>query len=650
MKYLPDIHLRTSIVLLLAGTLLATLLIVGSGIFAVMVERISAENQIHVRKTATAMADRIETFLGDVEARVLLAGTVYESLPVEKHDMILKNALLPNLDAIYSIDANGKLAAVSVANISEARRKELIGIDLSAYRIFFGAPSDRQAVHWSDKHTSAVTGVVTVGLAVPIEGGNGTIIAELALETLLKISNIAAESGSLEYWIIDSKGEVVADTNPTKFGKTNLYSLPVVSAGLAGNPLPQTMMHGDTLYHVSASYSEALGWLVVSRIPAHLQNPRLREIVLVILLIVAGSVLVGLIIIPIWAQRIVRPIRSTAQRAHEVANGTELKDWPRSGIVELNQLSLDLQAMSDAISYREDELHRLNENLESRVKKRTQELLGTNQKLEQALATVEHAKDELIQSEKMAALGRLVAGVAHELNTPLGNGRMAVSALALKLAHFEESLESGLLRSNLTAFLKAVGKSTEIAEQNLLRASELIGSFKEVAADRTASRRRKFALKEIVDEVLLTLTPMLKSQPIKIKTEIPDNLAFDSYPGELGQVLTNLIVNAATHAFKEQGGTLTITAERQAEGFAVIRVQDDGAGMTEHNTKRAFDPFFTTAMGQGGTGLGLFVTFNAIANVLEGSISLESKEGEGSLFTIRIPLVASREKLSGATG
>jgi len=241
-----------------------------------------------------------------------------------------------------------------------------------------------------------------------------------------------------------------------------------------------------------------------------------------------------------------------------------------------------------------------------------------------------------------------VAGIAHELNTPLGNGRMAVSALALKLVHFEKRLDEGLLRSELTGFLKAVGKSTEIAEKNLLHASELIGSFKEVAADRAASRRRKFDLQEIVDEVLLTLTPMLKQLPIEVKVELPENLSFDSYPGELGQVLTNLIVNAATHAFQEQSGIITISATKAEPGHAVILVQDDGAGMPKSVVKRAFDPFFTTTMGQGGTGLGLFITFNSVTNVLGGTISLTSQLGEGSLFTIRVPLTAA-DKLSSTT-
>ncbi|NQV98642.1 MAG: histidine kinase [Rhodospirillales bacterium] len=643
MRFLPEVQLRTSVILLLAGTLLATFVMVGSGILTVMVYHISGQNQAHVSRTATDMSARIESFLSEVESRVVLIAKLYRHLPDEELTAILESARMPSLDAIYSINSAGKLAALSIANMSDARRKELLGIDLSGYRAFLGLAENRQGLQWSDKHTSAVTGIVTVGLAVPIDDGARLIIAELPLDTLLKISDISREADSLEYWIIDSRGEIVADTNPTEFGATNLYNLPIVRAGFSGTPLPETMSFGGTTYHVSASYSKALGWLIVSRIPARLQNPRLREVVTVVLVTVIGSILVGLFLAPLWAQGIVRPIRETALRAHQIANGTMLKIWPRGGIVELNQLSSDLQAMSDAIIHREEDLRQLNEDLENRVVKRTNELTRSNRKLEKALSTVELAKDELIQSEKLAALGRLVAGMAHELNTPVGNGRMAVSTLALKLEHFKTSLEDGLRRSELTAFLNAVETGSKIAEQNLIRAGDLVRGFKEVAADQTAARRRKFDLKKVVDENLLTLSPMLKPLAIKIEIEIPDDLLFDSYPGELGQALTNLIVNAATHAFDKQTGTITISAALSGPGYAIIRVQDDGVGMAKTVVKRAFDPFFTTAMGQGGTGLGLFITFNAITNVLGGTITLHSEPGEGALFTIRIPLVATTE-------
>lgn len=642
MRFMPDLRLRTSVTLLLVGTILVTLVIVASGTLAVMVDRISTQNHTRVTSAATDITERVESFLKDIEARVTLAGELYRLLPAETLPKMLDSARKPNLDALYIIGHDGKLIAASIAGISKARARELQGIDLSAYPVFDAA--DTRSMQWSDKHISAVSGVVTVGLTAHLDGGNGAIIAELPLGSLIKISSISLGTDDLEYWVIDTKGEVVADTNPGQASNVNLYNLPIVSAGLSGQPLPETMLYGGTTFHVSAARSEALGWLFVSRIPAGLENPRLREVTTIILVTLISSVIVGLILAPVWAQGIIHPIRSTAERAHLIAIGKTPESWPHSGIVELNQLSSDLGTMADAIKSREEELRRLNEDLENRVIKRTGELTRSNTKLAAALATVEQAKDELIQSEKLAALGRLVAGMAHELNTPLGNGRMAISTLAMKLSHFNNSLAGGLRRSELTSFLNAVTTSTEIAETNLRRASDLIGSFKDVAADRASSRRRKFHLKEVVDEVLLTLTPVLQRQPLVVQVDVPDDLWLDSYPGELGQVLTNLIENATKHAFTDRRtGTITLEAEHGENDTAVIRVRDDGAGMTKNIARRAFDPFFTTTMGHGGTGLGLFITLNAVTNVLSGTITLHSERGEGSQFEITIPRAAPLE-------
>jgi C4-dicarboxylate-specific signal transduction histidine kinase len=340
-------------------------------------------------------------------------------------------------------------------------------------------------------------------------------------------------------------------------------------------------------------------------------------------------------------KRIVRPLRAVAERAHQISSGARPAVWPRGGIVELNRLSDDLGTMGEAIWRREEELRRLNEELEARVAHRTEDLSRSNRELHQALATLEQARDELVNSEKLAALGRLVAGVAHELNTPLGNGRMAITTLVDKLANFERNVAEGLRRSQLESFIESVRTSTEIAERNLVRASDLIGSFKQVAADRTASRRRKFRLREIVDEVILTLSPSMKGQPVELRVDLPRDLWLDSYPGELGQVLTNLIENCVTHAFKGcERCSITIDAKLHDPENVLIRVSDNGTGMAADIARRAFDPFFTTTLGRGGTGLGLFIVHNAVTNVLGGTISLDSQPGMGTRFELCIPLVA----------
>lgn len=643
MSILPRQRLRTSVTLLILATILVTLAVVGSGILAVMIPRIAEENHQHVSRAAKEMAERVEHFLMDVETRVARAGEFYRRVPVDRLSEILDVARSNTVEAIYLVaaegDLKGRLIESSISGSSAERSRELEGIDLSAYPLFRAALL-RDGVVWSDKHISAVTGRVTVGVAVPVTDRGAVVIGELSLATLLDISRVAQGDYGLDYWIVDRRGEVVADTNEGAGGRINLYNLPIVKAGLSGQPLPEELTFRNRDYQVSASRSDALGWLFVSRIPAGLQNAHIREVVAIVLLGFAGSAVVGFLLAPLWAQGVVRPLRAVADRAHQIANGANPKSWPHGKITEFNQLSDDLGMMARAIQRREADLRQLNEELEDRVVQRTAALTHSNEELSKALATLEQTRDELIQSEKLAALGRLVAGVAHELNTPLGNGRIAITTLADKLSRFERGLGEGLRRSELEAFIEGVRTSTDIAERNLLRAGRLIASFKQVAADRTVSRRRRFRLVEVVEEVVLTVSPSMKRRPIEIKVSVPEDIQLDSYPGELGQTLTNLIENCVAHAFVgRDSGSIEIAATA-APGRVTVTLCDDGLGMTAEVARRAFDPFFTTSLGSGGTGLGLFIAHNAVVNVLGGSIQLRSRPGEGTCFELRLPLVA----------
>lgn len=641
MKLSTSLKLRTSVILLLVSTILVTLAIVGSGILAVTIGRIHDESRLRVADAAADVASRVEAFLANVQARVELTGTAYRTAPPAALRALLDSARRPPLTAIYVIAGDGKLLAASIAGVSEERTRELAGIDLAGYP-YFRAAIDSGETLWSDKHLSAVTGTVTVGLAAPIGNGDGVVIAELPLESVLDISRIADDSDRLDHWVIDRRGEIVADTGPVSAGRRNLYSHPLVAAARTGAMMtPSSASFGDTTYHVAAAVSRPLGWLFVSRMPAGLSNPDIREVVTIVLLGFFSSALVGLLLAPLWAQGIVRPLQAVAKRANQIARGERPAAWPTGSIVEFNRLSSDLGTMADAIAAREEDLRRLNDELEDRVVRRTDELNRSNEELSTALAIVRQAKDELIQSERLAALGRLVSGIAHELNTPLGNGRMAITTLGERLIRFEAALGDGLRRTELDDFVGSVRTSTLIADSNLKRASELIGSFKRVAADRAGSRRRRFQLREVVDEVLLTLSPTLAGQPIEIRVEVPDDLLMESYPGELGQAFTNILENAVLHAFPgRERGTVMIAAVADSPARVRIRLSDDGVGLSPEVARRAFDPFFTTKMGRGGTGLGLFIAHNAVTNVLGGTLGLSTEVGMGATFELLVPTVA----------
>ncbi|WP_423187701.1 PAS domain-containing sensor histidine kinase [Alishewanella sp. d11] len=280
---------------------------------------------------------------------------------------------------------------------------------------------------------------------------------------------------------------------------------------------------------------------------------------------------------------------------------------------------------------RQRQIQELNVKLEQRVAERTAEL-------QQALEHLKQTQHELLQSEKLASLGALVAGIAHELNTPLGNAVTVTSSLFDAKQQFSSQLAAGLTRKALDTFLAEIAEGYEIIERNLSRAAELIGRFKQLAVDQTSYQRRSFVLDEIVQEVLMAMRPVLKRSAVTITQEIDPTLIMDSYPGPLGQILMNLINNAMIHAFEpEQAGIIALKASRTAAHLQLV-VQDNGCGIAPAALTRIFDPFYTTKLGKGGSGLGLHIVHTLITGILEGSIDVVSLPGTGTSFTITLPL------------
>ena len=320
--------------------------------------------------------------------------------------------------------------------------------------------------------------------------------------------------------------------------------------------------------------------------------------------------------------------------------GNYTQPWPRPGaVIELNELTDDLKRMTEAIQLREDAIRDINAGLEERVAERTEALSQANEELDATVQNLKAAQGYLVQSEKLAALGNLVAGVAHELNTPIGNGLLAVSTLAGRLAEFNAARADGLRRADFETFIEQVGATGDIAIRNLNRAAELLGSFKQVAVDQTSAQRRKFDLAEVVDEIVVMMQPSLKRTPYRIEEAVPAGLVLDSYPGALGQILTNLINNAVLHGFAGRDhGVITIAATAAAPDSVQLTVQDDGCGIPADRRTRIFDPFYTTRLGQGGSGLGLHISHTAVTHILGGKITVSSSEGAGTTFSLLLPL------------
>ena len=264
--------------------------------------------------------------------------------------------------------------------------------------------------------------------------------------------------------------------------------------------------------------------------------------------------------------------------------------------------------------------------------------------LRQSLHHLEMTRTELVESEKMASLGGLVAGVAHEINTPVGITVSAASYLQDRTEEIRKRLASGSLpQAELEHYLDDASQSARLLLSNANRAAQLVRSFKQVAVDQTSDKRRRFDLLAYIEETLLSLRPRLKDTRILVRVDCPKGIEMDSYPGPLAQVLTNLVLNSLQHAFDPGAtGTISISVRPVERNEVVIRFEDDGRGIPPALREKIFEPFFTTRRGSGGSGLGLHLVYNIVTHKLGGSISIEERGGAGAVFIIRLPRV-SRE-------
>ena len=293
----------------------------------------------------------------------------------------------------------------------------------------------------------------------------------------------------------------------------------------------------------------------------------------------------------------------------------------------------------------EDSLKEFNTKLEHTVEERTEALQQALKDLGNVIENLEQTQDELVRSEKLAALGSMVAGVAHELNTPIGNSLMVASHLVETSKKMKESLKTGLKKSILDEFLDNTDTTGDVLVRNLSKAAELISSFKQVAVDQTSSQRRSFNLAEMLAEVVTSLGPTIRMTPYVIEQKVVAGISMDSFPGPLGQVVSNLINNGIIHGFDgREHGHICIEAAKSDDGSQVVlKISDDGKGIPTSVLPRIFDPFFTTKLGQGGSGLGLNIVHNMVFGILGGRISAESTPGEGSCFTLALPLSAPQQ-------
>jgi signal transduction histidine kinase len=259
-------------------------------------------------------------------------------------------------------------------------------------------------------------------------------------------------------------------------------------------------------------------------------------------------------------------------------------------------------------------------------------------------------QDELVQAEKLSSLGLMVAGVAHELNTPLGGTAVALSALRQQVEQLRNRIATGLKKSDLERFIANTQEGVTLATATVERAAGLVKQFKQLAVDRTTMEKRRFDLIEVVYNAHHLLHKWDSKRPIRLVLDIPDDLTFDSYPGPLGQVVGNLVDNALIHAFPDgRRGVLRVSASASGEKMVRIIVEDDGVGIPIEIQPKVFDPFFTTRRSGDGTGLGLHLVHQLVTTLLEGRIDVQSSTEEtdgtsGTRVTVTLPRVVKHDQ------
>lgn len=338
--------------------------------------------------------------------------------------------------------------------------------------------------------------------------------------------------------------------------------------------------------------------------------------------------------------RISRPLARMTQSMKQLANR-------RQEMVVRGDGDATAPLLQFAIPYieRHDEIGAIAHSLELlRKSLLEQQLLAQRER--ESIEHLRRAEKDLIDSERLAALGRLVAGIAHEINTPLGSALMVATTLEAQEAEFREKFEGGqgrMQKRDLEQFLSTIRTAAEIQVHALSTAANLIGDFKQVAVDQAGEQQRPFLLGELVEQVISTLRPSFKHVPHRIESTITEDIAMDSFPGPLGQVITNLIANGMIHGLADRAtGTVTVSAVRNGDRVK-IAIADDGIGIASSHQSHIFEPFYTTKLGQGGSGLGLHIARSIVISVLGGSIDMVTAESVGTTFFVDLPCILDRK-------
>lgn len=365
------------------------------------------------------------------------------------------------------------------------------------------------------------------------------------------------------------------------------------------------------------------------------------------------------ITIHLSAFSVTKPLENIIVKLQKISSGNYDEQISINGTGELkilqdtiNQLCLELkqreqtikyvtiESMTNDTNYKLEKQKYLLEKVQHDISEKLKtELENSNLQLKESLENQNKIQNQLILSEKMAVLGGLVAGVAHEINTPIGIGVSSASFLAEKTDELNKLLEMNQLKkSNLENYIQIAKECSTLLLLNLKKASELIKSFKQVSVDQTSEEKRLFNLKEYIDEILQSLHPKLKHTNHKVIINCDENITLDSYPGAVSQILTNLIMNSIIHGFEHLADGIIEISIFSDSKYITLLYKDNGKGISKEGITKVFQPFYTTKRNSGGTGLGTYIIYNVVTQRLGGTINITSEPEKGVIFEIKFPI------------
>lgn len=513
----------------------------------------------------------------------------------------------------------------------------MLGFDLSRDAGIVRVLEAGQAI-FTRPSWSMNTNALIISLLVPVETSGtvkGVIVAEIKLDSLRHQLDLQSVESASTLVILDDSGNLISHPDPAITREQRNYG---------DNPLFRAIRtgdHGPIIHYDAVSRDFLLGSASKIARDWYILGTRSLSLAFRPLFLLLGLILVALAVAALafrtFQRRmmgvIVEPLRALMEAVDAVAMGTYQGVLQVPGVVpaEFSTLLERFALMATALKER-DEL------LESRVKERTKQLEEALASLDRSFTELSLAKDQLVATERMAALGNLVAGVAHEINTPVGNALTAISLTNDRIREIRELHEGKALSQNeFELFLRGGEESTGIAMRNIRRAVELIQAFKQVAVDQSSEAERDFDLAELIADTLASLRHGLRQAGIGVVVDCPAQLWIRGQAGYYIQILSNLIMNAQTHAFKGVAQpSLLIRAARDATSRLLLEVADNGVGIPQELHHKVFEPFFTTRRNEGGSGLGLSIVFNLVNSKLHGDIRLDSAPGHGSRFCMHL--------------